>query len=148
MPYARVNAEKYREAHRRAARLYQKRHRRCGLCIKCPRRAVGDTIYCRVHRRYKGLRRRWSPAEDSILRAAWLKKVPIRKIAVTLRRPERSVQARGKLLGLPSRNIRTSHVRSTLKGAMRLVAVPRMTPGQARPQPDWRSQEVSSKFKS
>lgn len=106
MPYAEANVERYREAHRRAVRHYQDRHRRRGLCVKCPRRAVAETIYCAVHRKYRGLRQRWLPAEDARLRAAWLKQIPTKEIAARLERQKVSVQARGKLLGLPPRDLR------------------------------------------
>ena len=94
----RANSKKYPEAHRRAARRYQERHRRLGLCVKCSRPSVGGTFYCVVHREYKGLRRPWSPIEDSALRAARGDGVPASEIAAQLGRTVISVRARAERL--------------------------------------------------
>ena len=112
MSNAKGNSKSYPEAHRRAARLYQERHRKLGLCVKCPRPAVADRLFCVVHREYRGLRRRWSAAEDSILRVAWLEQVPAGEIATTLGRPKVAVLARRRLLGLPTRSGGTAEVGS------------------------------------
>lgn len=106
MAKVKANSRKYPEAHRRAVHLYQERHRRLGLCVKCPRPAVAGRFYCVVHREYKGLRRRWSPREDSILRAAWREGVPPREIAARLRRLVGSVRARAGRLELPTQSAR------------------------------------------
>ena len=100
MPNVTANSKKYPEAHRRAARRYQERHRRLGLCVKCSRPSVGGTFYCVVHRGYKGLRRPWSPVDDSALGAAWGEGVPAREIAAQLGRTVVSVRARKERLGL------------------------------------------------
>lgn len=113
MSTARGSSKRYPEAHRRAARLYQERHRKLGLCVKCPRPAVAERLFCVVHREYRGLRRRWSPAEDSTLRAAWLEQVPAGEIAVTLGRPKVAVLARRRLLGLPTQSARPTQGVST-----------------------------------
>ena len=44
------NTDWYREKHRKAARAYQKRHRKMGLCQRCPRPAADLGTYCRIHR--------------------------------------------------------------------------------------------------
>jgi len=108
----RANSKKYPEAHRRAARRYQERHRRLGLCVKCSRPTVGGTLYCVIHREYRGLRRRWSPAEDSTLRAAWHAGVPAREIAAHLGRLEVSVRARAERLGLARQGVRSRLLQS------------------------------------
>ncbi len=41
-------ARMYRLTHRRAALAYQERHRKLGLCIKCPRKAFKGGL-CRKH---------------------------------------------------------------------------------------------------
>ena len=94
----RANSKKYPEAHRRAARRYQERHRRLGLCVKCSRPSVGGTFSCVVHREYKGLRRAWSLIEDSALRVAWGDGVPVGAIAAQLGRTVVSVRARAERL--------------------------------------------------
>ncbi len=43
-------ARMYRLTHRRAALAYQERHRKLGLCIKCPRKAFKGGL-CRKHYR-------------------------------------------------------------------------------------------------
>jgi hypothetical protein len=113
MPSVKATSKKYPEAHRRAAHRYQERHRRVGLCVKCSRPAVAETVYCVVHREYMGLRPRWSSVGDSTLRAAWREGVPAREIAARLGRPVVSVKARAKRLGLLTQSVRTRRVRTT-----------------------------------
>lgn len=112
MLHIRANSSKYPEAHRRAARRYQERHRKLGLCVNCSRPTAGGTLYCVVHRKYKGLRRPWSPIEDSTLRAAWREAVPAREIAAQLGRPVVSVRVRAGRLGVAPQSVRTRLVRS------------------------------------
>lgn len=102
----RANSKKYAEAHRRAVRRYQERHRRLGLCVKCSRPSVGGTFYCVVHREYKGLRRAWSRMEDLALCAAWGQGVSAREIAAQLARTAVSIRARAERLGLAGQGLR------------------------------------------
>lgn len=102
------NSAKFSAAHRRAARGYQERHRQRGLCVTCPRPALPGRIHCVGHaeRRTRRPYRRWLPAEDSILRAAWLQRINVSEIAAKLRRPMVAVRRRARRLGLPPREVR------------------------------------------
>lgn len=97
-------------------RLYQIRHRRLGLCIRCPRPAWRDgSSYCRPHserlRRKQGSSRRlqrWSVEWCRRFYTLWMTGVAATEIAQSLKVKPDTVYAYRSLLGFPKRSPRRS----------------------------------------